>query len=76
MARLCALSCDPGSAPVGAVEYLSSTYVPLDDTCFCVFRAATAKAVQDLNRAAGFALDRITEAVLLLPGETDTATRL
>lgn len=71
-ARLCALSCEQHAAPAQAVQYLSSTYVPLDDTCFCVFRAATEKAVQALNQEARFALDRITEAVLLLPGDTYT----
>jgi hypothetical protein len=76
MARLCALSCDPRSAASQAVQYLSSTYVPLDDTCFCVFRAASAETVRALNSEARFALDRITEAVMLLPGETGTATRL
>ena len=74
MARLCSLSCDPCSAPAQAVQYLSCTYVSLDDTCFCLFRAASAEAVQALNHEARFALDRITEAVLLLPGEPDAAT--
>ena len=66
-ARLCALS--EGHEPVAAaqVEYLHSTYLPSEDTCFCLFRASTADAVRALNEAAEFALDRITAAVQLFP---------
>jgi Protein of unknown function (DUF4242) len=61
-ARLCAASAESGSG----VQYLQSAYLPSEDTCFCLFRAVTADAVRALNIEAEFALDRITDAVLLL----------
>jgi hypothetical protein len=64
-ARLCTLSAEPGAAP--EVGYLHSAYLPTEDTCFCLFRATTADAVRALNDEAGFALDRITAAILLYP---------
>jgi len=64
-AQLCTLSAGPG--PASEVQYLHSAYLPTEDTCFCLFRAATADAVRALNDEAGFALDRITAAVLLYP---------
>jgi hypothetical protein len=66
-ARLCALSIEHGSGPAAHVQYLHSTYMPTEDTCFCLFRASTADAVRALNDEAHFALDRITAAVLLFP---------
>jgi hypothetical protein len=64
-AHLCALSAESGSA--AKVQYLLSAYLPAEDTCFCLFRAATAEAVRALNDEACFALDRITAAVQLYP---------
>jgi Protein of unknown function (DUF4242) len=64
-ARLCALSAESGSA--SKVQYLHSAYLAAEDTCFCLFRAATAEAVRALNDEASFALDRITAAVQLYP---------
>ena len=64
-ARLCALSAESGSA--SKVQYLHSAYLPAEDTCFCLFRAATAEAVRALNDEASFALDRIAAAVQLYP---------
>jgi hypothetical protein len=64
-ARLAALSA--GTVPGREAQYLLSAYLPAEDTCFCLFRAATAQAVRALNDQASFALDRITAAVLLYP---------
>jgi hypothetical protein len=64
-ARLCALSAESESA--SRVQYLHSVYLPAEDTCFCLFRAATAEAVDALNDEASFALDRIAAAVQLYP---------
>jgi hypothetical protein len=63
--RLCALSANSGAA--SEVQYLHSAYLPAEDTCFCLFRAATAEAVRALNDEASFALDRIAAAVQLYP---------
>jgi hypothetical protein len=65
LAQLCALPAKPGAA--SEVQYLLSAYLPTEDTCFCLFRAATADIVRALNDKADFALDRITAAVLLNP---------
>jgi hypothetical protein len=64
-AQLCTLSVESGSAD--EVQYLYSAYLPAEDTCICLFQAATAVAVGALNEEAGFALDRVTAAVLLYP---------
>ncbi len=52
------------------VRYLQSTYVPSEDTCFCVFLAQSSDAVRAVNDAGHFPLDRITEAVLLITSAT------
>jgi hypothetical protein len=62
LARLCA----DGNDNAAAVRYLYSAYLPTEDTCFCLFGAASAAAVRAVNDQAEFALDRITGAVLLL----------
>ena len=69
VARVARLCSDSASSSNG-VEYLQSAYLPDEDTCFCVFRARSADAVRAINIKADFALDRITEAVLLLSGES------
>lgn len=64
----------------GAVHYLYSAYLPTEDTCFCLFRASSGDAVRTVNNLAGFAFDRITDALLLVcthtPGQPDTALAL
>jgi Protein of unknown function (DUF4242) len=69
VAQLCDLTQGSGGERESAaqVHYLHSTYLPAENTCFCVFRAATADAVRAVNEQADFALDRITDAVLLHP---------
>jgi Protein of unknown function (DUF4242) len=64
-ARLCTLGAESG--PAHRVQYLLSAYLPAEDTCFCVFRAATADAVRALNHEADLPVDRITAAILLYP---------
>ena len=64
-ARLGTLRAEPGSAL--SVLYLLSAYLPAEDTCFCLFRAATANAIRALNNEAGLPLDRITAATLFYP---------
>jgi|GEM_PF-843084 len=66
LAHLCRTSDESVTGPVPDVQYLSSAYMPGEDTCFCLFRATDAEAIRVLNDAADFPLDRITPAVLLL----------
>jgi hypothetical protein len=66
-AQLCTLSSESESESASRVQYLHSVYLPAEDTCFCLFRAATAEAVGALNDEASFALDRIAAAVQLYP---------
>jgi hypothetical protein len=49
-------------AGAGHVRYLHSTYLPSEETCFCVFQAASADAVRAVNAEADFVVDRITDA--------------
>jgi len=60
VARVARLSTDSGRSGI-EVEYLSSVYLPTEDTCFCLFRAHSPDAVRAVNATAEFALDRITE---------------
>jgi hypothetical protein len=64
-ARVGTLRAEPGSAL--SVQYLLSAYLPTEDTCFCLFRAATADAVRALNHEAELPLDRVTAVVLFYP---------
>ena len=64
-AQLCTLSAESGFA--SRVQYLHSVYLPAEDTCFCLFRAATSDVIRTLNDEASFALDRIAAAVQLYP---------
>jgi hypothetical protein len=62
LSRLCsnATHSNPG------VQYLYSAYLPSEDTCFCLFRAASSDAVRAVNSRAQFALDRVTDAALFV----------
>src|SRR5450755_4597976 len=72
VARVARLSTDSGRSGID-VEYLSSVYLPTEDTCFCLFRAPSPNAVHAVNTTAEFALDRITDAVLLHPSASSTS---
>jgi hypothetical protein len=56
------------------LQYLHSIYLPSEDTCFCLFRGVSVDALRDINHEAGFALDRITDALLLFPGSSSSRT--
>jgi uncharacterized protein DUF4242 len=64
VARLAAL-CDGTPPGIERVRYLHSTYLPTEDTCFCLFRASSSDAVRVLNDAAALGVDRVTPAVVL-----------
>ena len=64
------LLCTDLSGPGFGVQYLQSTYLPSEDTCFCLFRGPSSDAVREVNSRAAFAVDRITAAVQLLPGSS------
>jgi hypothetical protein len=68
-ARLCKDANRPGLG----VDYLYSVYLPTEDTCFCLFQAQSPETVLAVNDAADFALDRITDAVLLFSSDSGTA---
>lgn len=68
--RLAAL-CGDGDRSDIAVRYLYSAYLPSEDTCFCLFRAGSSDAVRAVNDRAGFAFDRLTDAVLMFGLATD-----
>jgi hypothetical protein len=44
------------------VRYVSSIFVPEDETCFFLFEAESADAVRAAARRAGVAFERVTEA--------------
>jgi hypothetical protein len=45
------------------VRYLRATFVPEDETCFYLYEAATAGAVEEASKRAGISHGRIVEAV-------------
>ncbi len=57
--------CDDQRKAGAMLRYLHSTYVPGDETCFCVFEAESAHAVSVLNVDIDFRIDRISPAVSL-----------
>jgi hypothetical protein len=65
VARICARQ----GGDVTAVRYLQSVHLPAEDTCFCIFQAASSDAVRAVNDAGHFPLDRITDAILMITSE-------
>jgi hypothetical protein len=51
--------------------YLYSSYLASEDTCFCLFRAASSDAVRAVNSQAHFGYDRITDAVMLICADSE-----
>lgn len=49
------------------VRYIRSTFVPQDAHCMCLFEAADARLVKDVNEAAQIPFSRISEALDLTP---------
>ena len=45
------------------VRFLRSVFVPEDETCFFLFEAASATAVQEAGRRAAVQFERVVEAV-------------
>jgi hypothetical protein len=43
------------------VTYLRSTFVPSEQSVFCLFEAPSADAIREINLRAGFRVDRIVE---------------
>jgi hypothetical protein len=46
-----------------AVRYLSSIFVPEDETCFFLYEAESAEAVRDAARLAALPFEHVAEAV-------------
>jgi hypothetical protein len=47
------------------VRYLSSIVLPEEESCLCIFQAATAAAVEEVNKRAAFPYARIVEATVI-----------
>ncbi len=47
------------------VQYLRSTFVPVENKCYCLFEGASEQAVKDANERAKLPYDRIVEAKML-----------
>lgn len=46
-----------------AIRYLRSTFVPEDETCFHLFEAGSAEAVNEASARAGLGAVRVVEAI-------------
>jgi Nickel responsive protein SCO4226-like len=57
-------------APQGMpVDYLSTMLIPAQESVLCLFDAPSVDAVEEVNRRAGFAFERVSPAfVVLAPG--------
>ncbi len=44
------------------VRYLRSTFVPVEEKCFCLFDGPSVEAVKEANERAGLPFERILEA--------------
>ena len=53
-----------------SVRYLSSIFVPEDETCFYLYEAPSPDVVREAARRAGFVSERVTEAVSDAQGGT------
>jgi hypothetical protein len=53
------------SARGTTVQYVHSTFLPQDEMCLCLFEAGSARAVAEVNEAAGLPYERISEAIHL-----------
>lgn len=49
------------------VSYRHTTYVPGDETCFCLVEAGSAQAVKEANAGGCLPFERVVEAVYVLP---------
>jgi hypothetical protein len=45
------------------VRYLRSTFLPVEEKCYCLFEAASPDAVEDANRRAEIPYERVVEAM-------------
>jgi hypothetical protein len=61
--RTAAVACRVFAAEGKSVRYLRSTFTPGDSRCRCLFEAANADLVQELNEAAQIPFSRIIIAV-------------
>lgn len=53
---------------LGGVAYLHSTYVPADETCFCLVEAGSEQEVKEANTRARLPFERVVEAMHVLAG--------
>ena len=51
------------------VRYLSSIFVPEDETCFYLYQAASADGVREAARRAALPFDRVIEAIAETTGD-------
>ena len=63
-----AATCGHPNTPWPHVRYVHATYLPADDTCFCVFEAPSEDDVVAVNVAAEFVVCRVSEGFDVHPG--------
>lgn len=52
------------------VRYIRTTFVPGEAHCMCLFEAANAQVVEEVNQAANIPFTRVVEALDLTPRTT------
>lgn len=59
--------CAELSAAGTPIRYGGSTFLALEETCFCRFDTQSAKTAAEANEQAQFSFARITEAIVIEP---------
>ena len=62
-----AAACRESTSGTSPVRYLHTTFVPAEDTCFCLLQASSVSAVRAVNTIADFDFDRISVAQIIHP---------
>jgi len=63
LAAMAAAAAEEMRARGTEIRYLWSAFLPADEICLCLFEAGDRAAVEEVNRRAGFAFERVVEAV-------------
>lgn len=67
MQRVAVEMCQRLTVEGRSVRYIRSIVIPSESHCICLFEAANAKIVQEVNEAAQIPFTRIIEAIELTP---------
>lgn len=59
------------AAEGSAIRYVRSTWIPADEQCYCLFEAASAEIVEELQGRAQLPYDAVHDAAFLVAEELE-----